>query len=195
MTGDERASARSHFHFFFSAVLLVRLRTGEPRETIVDVTVGRWAYGSTSCLLNGDLVFKVSTGVARWHLWTGQTVRFLNLVVCPSLVLVMGHVTAASGRPAATRPPPVDSWHQSSWCQSLYICYCIVLLLLNHRLYSFIWWSYIIGISIYIVVRPLNFSLHRVHSSWRPRDRFSSIVTVHRPPSWVEPGELKSIRR
>jgi len=35
--------------------------------TIVDVAVGRLAYGSASCLLNGDLVSKVSTGVARWR--------------------------------------------------------------------------------------------------------------------------------
>jgi len=43
--------------------------------TIVDVAVDWLACCSASCLLNGDLVLKVSTGVARWRHWATQTDR------------------------------------------------------------------------------------------------------------------------
>jgi len=46
-----RALLLGPFSIFFPAALLVHGRTGEPGEHIVDVTVGRCAYGSASCLL------------------------------------------------------------------------------------------------------------------------------------------------
>jgi len=64
VTGDVRISAWSHFPFFSLHCSLSLWMNWRAQEHIVDVAVGWLAYGSTTCFLNGGLVYKVSTGVA-----------------------------------------------------------------------------------------------------------------------------------
>jgi len=130
-----RALLLGHFSIFFSlAVLLVRGRTGEPGEHVMDRTVGWYAYGNMSWLLYLKLEPGSPDDISELNRPSG----FLNLATCPSLSWVMVTWFLASGWPAASHLSPVDSGDQTSWFPYLYIPVLCCSLLLYHILSSFI---------------------------------------------------------